>query len=126
MDPNANQGVSAFSGLKYFKALMEGSVARAPMLELFDINVEVAEPGLFVLTAKPTAEHNNPLGFVHGGYAAVLLDTCMAAAIVTTRIQDKLHKTDVHRYRGRAGGGQAAAHRSADGHRRRQTARRDG
>jgi len=34
---------------------MEGSVARAPMLELFDINVEVAEPGLFVLTAKPTA-----------------------------------------------------------------------
>jgi len=61
MDPNANQGVSAFSGLKYFKALMEGSVARAPMLELFDINVEVAEPGLFVLTAKPTAEHNNPL-----------------------------------------------------------------
>ncbi len=84
MDPNANQGVSAFSGLKYFKALMEGSVARAPMLELFDINVEVAEPGLFVLTAKPTAEHNNPLGFVHGGYAAVLLDTCMAAAIVTS------------------------------------------
>src|SRR5260221_1742358 len=54
------------------------------MLELFDINVEVAEPGLFVLTAKPTAEHNNPLGFVHGGYAAVLLDTCMAAAIVTS------------------------------------------
>ena len=84
MDPNANQGVSAFSGLKYFKALREGSVARAPMLELFDINVEVAEPGLFVLTAKPTAEHNNPLGFVHGGYAAVLLDTCMAAAIVTS------------------------------------------
>src|SRR5260221_491201 len=79
MDPTANQGVSAFSGLKYFKALMEGSLARAPMLELFDINIEAAEPGLFVLTAKPTAEHYNPLGFVHGGYAAVLLDTCMAA-----------------------------------------------
>jgi uncharacterized protein (TIGR00369 family) len=84
MDPNANEGVSAFSGLKYFRALMEGSIARSAMLELFDINIEAAEPGLVVLTAIPTAEHYNPLGFVHGGYAAVLLDTCMAAAIVTS------------------------------------------
>ena len=84
MDPTANQGVSAFSGLKYFRALMEGSIARSAMLELFDINIEAAEPGLVVLTAIPTAEHYNPLGFVHGGYAAVLLDTCMAAAIVTS------------------------------------------
>jgi uncharacterized protein (TIGR00369 family) len=84
MNPTANEGVSAFSGLKYFQALMEGSVARSSMLELFDINIEAAEPGLVVLTAIPTAEHYNPLGFVHGGYAAVLLDTCMAAAIVTS------------------------------------------
>src|SRR6266478_2035048 len=84
MDPTANEGVSAFSGLKYFRALMEGSVARSAMLELFDINIEAAEPGLVVLTAIPTTDHYNPLGFVHGGYAAVLLDTCMAAAIVTS------------------------------------------
>src|SRR5580693_2833719 len=84
MDPTANEVVSAFSGLKYFRALMEGSIARSAMLELFDINIAAAEPGLVVLTAIPTAEHYNPLGFVHGGYAAVLLDTCMAAAIVTS------------------------------------------
>ena len=136
MDPTANEGVSAFSGLKYFRALMEGSIARSAMLKLFDINIEAAEPGLVVLTAIPTAEHYNPLGFVHGGYAAVLLDTCMAAAIVTSlepglsprdaRIQDKLHKTDVRRYGGRPRGGQDATCRSADGHRRRQVARREG
>jgi uncharacterized protein (TIGR00369 family) len=84
MDPIANEAVSAFSGLKYFKALMDGSIARSAMLELFDVNIEAAEPGLVMLTAIPTAEHYNPLGFVHGGYAAVLLDTCMAAAIVTS------------------------------------------
>jgi uncharacterized protein (TIGR00369 family) len=84
MDPTANECVSAFSGLKYFRALMEGSIARPGILKLFDINIEAAEPGLIVLTATPTAEHYNPLGFVHGGYAAVLLDTCMAAAIVTS------------------------------------------
>ena len=64
MNPTANEGVSAFSGLKYFRALMEGSIARSAMLELFDINIEAAEPGLVVLTAIPTAEHYNPLGFV--------------------------------------------------------------
>ncbi len=79
-----DKSVSSFTGLKYFKALMEGTAARAPMLELFDINFETAEPGIVVLTATPTAEHHNPLGFVHGGYAAVLLDTCVAAAIVTS------------------------------------------
>src|SRR6267378_935268 len=73
-------------GVKFERrlTLMEGSIARSAMLKLFDINIEAAEPGLVVLTAIPTAEHYNPLGFVHGGYAAVLLDTCMAAAIVTS------------------------------------------
>ena len=53
MDPNANEGASAFSGLKYFRALMEGSITRSAMLELFDINIEAAEPGLVVLCAGP-------------------------------------------------------------------------
>jgi uncharacterized protein (TIGR00369 family) len=82
MDPN--EDVSVLSGLKYFRALKEGSFARPSMLELFDINIEAAEPGLIVLTAIPTAKHYNPHGFVHGGYAAVLLDTCMTAAVVTS------------------------------------------
>src|SRR6201987_1336369 len=84
MDRTTNEGASASSGLKYFRALKDGSIARSAMLELFDINIEAAEPGLVVLTAIPTAEHYNPLGFVHGGYAAVLVDTCMAAAVVTS------------------------------------------
>jgi uncharacterized protein (TIGR00369 family) len=84
MDPTANEGVSAFSGLEYFRALREGSFVRPSMLVLFDINIETAEPGVIVLTATPTAEHYNPMGFVHGGYAAVLLDTCMGAAILTS------------------------------------------
>jgi len=43
-----------------------------------------AEPGAVVLTATPDDKYYSPLGFVHGGYAAVLLDSCMAAAIVTS------------------------------------------
>jgi uncharacterized protein (TIGR00369 family) len=82
VDPN--KSVPALTGLEYFKALIEGTAPRAPMLELFDINFDSAEPGAVVLTATPTTKYYSPLGFVHGGYAAVLLDSCMAAAIVTS------------------------------------------
>jgi len=84
MDPSVNDGVSVFSGLNYFRSLTEDSSVRPPMFALFDLNIEAAEPGLVVLTARPTIEHYNNYGFVHGGYAAVLLDTCMVAAIVTS------------------------------------------
>jgi uncharacterized protein (TIGR00369 family) len=79
-----SEGPSTFSGLEYFRSLKERSHERPSMFELFDINIESAEPGSIVLTAKPTAEHHNPYGFVHGGYAAVLLDSCMTGAIVTS------------------------------------------
>jgi uncharacterized protein (TIGR00369 family) len=82
MDPD--EDVSVLSGLKYFRALKERSLARPSMLELFDINIEAAEPGFILLTAIPTAKHYNPHGRVHGGYAGVLLDTCMTAAVVTS------------------------------------------
>jgi uncharacterized protein (TIGR00369 family) len=78
------KSVSSVTSIEYFKALVKGTAPRAPMLELFDINFDSAEPGAIVLTATPTTEYYSPLGFVHGGYAAVLLDTCMAAAIVTS------------------------------------------
>ena len=82
MDPN--KSVPALTGLEYFRALIKGTAPRAPMLELFDINFDSAEPGAVVLTATPTTKYYSPLGFVHGGYAAVLLDSRMAAAIVTS------------------------------------------
>jgi uncharacterized protein (TIGR00369 family) len=81
-DVDPDKSASSGTGLGYFRALIEGTAPRAPMLELFKINFESAEAGAIVITAKPTAQHYNPLGFVHGGYAAVLLDTCMAAAII--------------------------------------------
>jgi hypothetical protein len=39
------KSVSSVTSIEYFKALVKGTAPRAPMLELFDINFDSAEPG---------------------------------------------------------------------------------
>jgi len=42
-----------------------------------------ADPGMVVLAGEPSEDHQNPLGTVHGGYVATLLDGAMALALQT-------------------------------------------
>jgi uncharacterized protein (TIGR00369 family) len=42
-----------------------------------------ADPGQVVIEATPTAAHHNPLGAVHGGYIATMLDAAMGLAVQT-------------------------------------------
>ena len=44
----------------------------------------VLEARLITTLATPAFKHYNPLGTVHGGYAAILLDSCMGCAVHTT------------------------------------------
>lgn len=43
-----------------------------------------AEPGVVTLQGSPTEDHTSPLGTVHGGYAATLLDAAIGLAVQTT------------------------------------------
>src|SRR5476651_2792488 len=40
-----------------------------------------AEPGIVVMHSIPGFRHYNPIGSVHGGYAAILLDSAMGLAV---------------------------------------------
>ena len=40
-----------------------------------------AEPGVVVIHSVPGFRHYNPIGSVHGGYAATLLDSAMGLAV---------------------------------------------
>jgi uncharacterized protein (TIGR00369 family) len=77
-------GSTSLSGFDYFNALKNGTLRIPPMLELFGISIEHVEVGCVALTATPRLEHYNPMGIVHGGYASILLDTCMAGALTTS------------------------------------------
>jgi uncharacterized protein (TIGR00369 family) len=72
------------TGLEAMRAITAGAAPAPPIAELlgFDL-VEVGE-GRAVFELDPAERHYNPLGTVHGGVAATLLDSAMGCAVHTT------------------------------------------
>jgi uncharacterized protein (TIGR00369 family) len=75
---------TSMAGIDLLQGMIEGRFPAPPITQLigFDL-VEVAD-GRAVFTGTPRLDHYNPLGTVHGGYAATLLDSCMGCAVHTT------------------------------------------
>jgi len=71
------------TGMQFVHGLVDGSVPLNPLARTLCYDVVEAEDGRVVVTACTSAEQLNPSGTVHGGVAAVLLDTCMGLAIRT-------------------------------------------
>jgi uncharacterized protein (TIGR00369 family) len=84
-DPVATAGAAAgMSGLDYLRAVGEGRLPRPPIAELMGIEgIEVSE-GRAVFVVTPAEYHYNPIGLVHGGLAATLLDSAMGCAVHST------------------------------------------
>jgi uncharacterized protein (TIGR00369 family) len=72
------------SGLVYLRGIAAGRIPRPPIAELIDSLIVEVEPGRVVFAADPAEWMYNPIGSVHGGIAATLLDSCMGCAVHTT------------------------------------------
>ena len=72
------------SGLQAVQAAMSGALPPPPVAALLGITHEFAEAGRVRLAMRPAEFHYNPLGSVHGGVIATLLETAMAAAVRST------------------------------------------
>ena len=75
---------AAASGLETIRAIMTGSTRPPAMAGLMGFWITEAEEGRVVFSGVPGERHYNPMGVVHGGFAATLLDSCMTCAIQTT------------------------------------------
>ncbi len=71
------------SGLEVFAAIGRGELPAPPIGRLLGFVVIEFEKGRIVFQGTPRLEHYNPLGVVHGGYAATLLDSCVGCAVHT-------------------------------------------
>lgn len=74
---------SELSGLAFFRALQAGEVASPPIMELMNFAIKEVVDGRVVFTMQPEEYHFNPIGAVHGGVPATILDSAMGCAVHT-------------------------------------------
>ena len=74
----------AMSGLDYLRHALGEGKRPPPIGQLMDFRPVRFEHGLAVFQAMPAEFHYNPLGTVHGGFAATLLDSALGCAVHTT------------------------------------------
>jgi uncharacterized protein (TIGR00369 family) len=84
-DPVASAARAArMSGLDALNAIMAGELPPPPIALLLGMEPVEVSDGRAVFAAEPSERHYNPIGFVHGGLAATLLDSAMGCAVQTT------------------------------------------
>jgi uncharacterized protein (TIGR00369 family) len=66
---------------------------RAPVAELVGFELIELGEGRAAFRMDPAERHYNPLGTVHGGIAATLLDSAMGVAVHTTLEDDQTYTT---------------------------------
>jgi uncharacterized protein (TIGR00369 family) len=72
------------NGLEFVQGLADGTLPLNTIARTLGYDVSEAVSGRVVVTAEPSGNHLNPVGTVHGGFAATLLDSCMGLAVQTT------------------------------------------
>ncbi len=81
-DPRAlAEAGRGLSGLEYLRKIAAGELPRPPIGALMNFGLDELGEGHAVFTVEPAEYHYNPLGVVHGGLAATLLDSAMGCAV---------------------------------------------
>ena len=81
-DPTATvQTGKTVSGITFLKALQSGELPQPPFAVLLGISITEVSEGRVVFTTEPSEYHYNPLGTVHGGVMATLLDSALGCAV---------------------------------------------
>ena len=84
-DPVATAADGAtMTGMEYMTAVVTGRMPPPPIAVTMRLRPVELEEGRVVFEGEPGEEHYNPIGVVHGGYAATLLDSALGCAVHTT------------------------------------------
>ena len=76
--------LASMSGLDFVRKMFAGDLPQPPIMENVGPFDSSAEHGRVVFHSVPGIRHYNPIGSVHGGYAAILMDSAMGLAVHST------------------------------------------
>lgn len=71
------------SGMEYLQAMLDGKIPRPPISQTLNFALTEIGEGRATFIGEPAEYHYNPIGSVHGGLAATLLDSALGCAIQT-------------------------------------------
>ena len=75
--------IAGKTGLQVMQGLLAGELPHAHMAKTLDFMMIEVGPGLAIFQGTPGVQHLNPLGTVHGGWFASLLDSALGCAVHT-------------------------------------------
>lgn len=75
--------IAGKSGREILEAMMSGKLPYPPMNETMNMALLEVGDGRAVFQGIPLLQHYNPLGTVHGGWFATLLDSALGCAVQT-------------------------------------------
>ncbi len=99
MDAGAGPGVARAdqlagkSGLELMQAMLRGELPYPPIAHTLDFTILQAGHGHAVFQGTPGQAHLNPMGTVHGGWFATLLDSALGCAVHTRMAAGQAYTT---------------------------------
>ncbi len=79
--------LKSLSGLDFLKGIVDGTQPSPPISALLGFHLVEVEDGRAVFEGVPDFHHYNPIGTVHGGFAATLLDSALGCSIFSTLLK---------------------------------------
>lgn len=77
--------IASMDGFEQLQAMLDGTLPKAPVAETLGFaGFEIPERGTAVFELDPELRHYNPIGSVHGGVFATLLDSACGCAVHST------------------------------------------
>jgi uncharacterized protein (TIGR00369 family) len=77
------QALAGRSGLEVMEAMLRGELPYPPISETLDFTIIEVGEGRAMFQGKPGPGHLNPMGGIHGGWYATLLDSALGCAVHT-------------------------------------------
>ncbi len=77
------QQIAKLSGLDCMKAICAGQLPGPAIGRTLNFKMHEVEEGMVSFIGVPSEDHYNPMGTVHGGFIATLLDSALACAVQT-------------------------------------------
>ncbi|MGW2829931.1 PaaI family thioesterase [Streptomyces sp. NPDC001286] len=72
------------SGLHFLREILAGRLPAPPIAATLGMDLEEVDHGHAVFSLEPGEEHYNPIGSVHGGIYATMLDSAAGCAVQST------------------------------------------